>query len=256
MTEMTGSEAAERVHRALAVPSRRRLMSLLREADGLLGVDELATATGLSVATVRHHLVALADAGLVRATAAAGPGRGRPKLRYTAVRATDAEAAGAGAGDSAYHDLAAALVEALAEQTAGGVKPAGGVTSVDHEKTASGVTPVDGEKTAARAAGRAWGRRLTRSGATGTAPAERVFAHAARMGFDPEQVPAPAGTARVLLHACPYRDLARRSPEVVCALHQGVLDGLLEDGDTRADLTPFVGPDLCRADLRRAPAAT
>ncbi|MFI6941423.1 helix-turn-helix transcriptional regulator [Streptomyces sp. NPDC050418] len=226
MTEKAGGEAAERVHRALAVPSRRRLMSLLREADGLLGVDELAAAAGLSVTTVRHHLAALADAGLVRATAAAGPGRGRPKLRYTAVRAAPADPA---ADDTAYRDLATALVDALAAQSAQGRKPA------------------------ARAAGRAWGRRLTAASEGTAAPAERVLAHAARMGFAPEPAPAPAGTERLLLHACPYRELARERPEIVCALHQGVLDGLLEHSGTTAALVPFVTPDLCRADLHPSP---
>ncbi|MFD6892891.1 ArsR/SmtB family transcription factor, partial [Streptomyces sp. NPDC059957] len=80
MTEMPRDVDAQRVHHALAVPSRRRLMALLREADGLLGVDDMAAGSGLSVATVRHHLAALAEAGLVTATASAGPGRGRPRL--------------------------------------------------------------------------------------------------------------------------------------------------------------------------------
>ncbi len=199
-------------------------MSLLREADGLLGVDALAAAAGLSVATVRHHLAALAEAGLVRATASAGPGRGRPKLRYTAVRTTPPDPDTT--GDTAYRDLAAALMDALAAQ---------------------------GRKPAARAAGRAWGRRLAQAGEGAAPPAERVFAHAARMGFAPEAAPAPAGTERLLLHACPYRELARDRPEIVCALHQGVLDGLLEDSGTGADLVPFVGPDLCRADLHPGP---
>ncbi|MFE0099891.1 helix-turn-helix transcriptional regulator [Streptomyces sp. NPDC059009] len=250
MTEMTGkdSEAAERVHRALAVPSRRRLMSQLREADGLLGVDELAAATGLSAATVRHHLASLADAGLVRATTVAGPGRGRPKLRYTAVRAAPGTPAAPGLPASsgtpdgpegrADHDLAAALAEALA-------------THAD-------------AKPAARAAGRTWGHELAASDTPARTPAGtpapagqrgattwgRVFAHAARSGFEPEEAPAPDGTRRVLLRGCPYRDLARARPEVICSVHQGVLDGLLDGTGTAAELRPFVGPELCRADLR------
>ncbi|MGH4028633.1 helix-turn-helix transcriptional regulator [Actinomycetota bacterium Odt1-20B] len=234
MTEMTGkgSEAAERVHRALAVPSRRRLMSQLREADGLLGVDELAAATGLSAATVRHHLASLADAGLVRATTVAGPGRGRPKLRYVAVRAAPgAPAAPVAPAEHADHDLAAALAEALAAHA--------------------------DAKPAARAAGRDWGHALVASGAPAPAQADtpattwgRVFAHAARSGFEPEEAPAPDGTRRVLLRGCPYRDLARARPEVICSVHQGVLDGLLDGTGTEAELRPFVGPELCRADLR------
>ncbi|WP_405497100.1 ArsR family transcriptional regulator [Streptomyces sp. NBC_00096] len=214
MTEMPRGVDAQRVHHALAVPSRRRLMTLLREADGLLGVDDMAAATGLSVATVRHHLAALAEAGLVTATTSAGGGRGRPRLRYAPTRADPAERP----AEAAFRELAAALAEA-----------------------------VGGGPGASREAGRGWGRQLA-----GEGPAvEQVFAVAARMGFAPRDEPDPdPGTRRVLLHDCPYRELARARPEVVCAVHQGVLDGLLESSGTTARLLPFVGPDLCAAELR------
>lgn len=191
-------------------------MTLLREADGLLGVDDMAAATGLSVATVRHHLAALSEAGLVTATASAGPGRGRPRLRYAATR----PAPGEEPADTPFRELAEALAAA-----------------------------VGGGPGASREAGLDWGRRLA-----GTGPAaERVFAAAARMGFAPRDAPGPdPGTRRVLLHECPYRELARARPEVVCAVHQGVLDGLLESGGTTVRLLPFIGPDLCAADLRTA----
>ncbi|MFZ3467836.1 helix-turn-helix transcriptional regulator [Streptomyces sp. 4.24] len=216
MTEMPRVVDVQRVHHALAVPSRRRLMALLLEADGLLGVDDLAAATGLAVATVRHHLAALADAGLIASTAEAGPGRGRPRLRYAATRADPHEHS----ADAPFRELAEALAAA-----------------------------VGGGPGASREAGLGWGRRLAGSG-----PAvERVFAVAARMGFAPRVGPGPdPATRRVLLHDCPYRELARARPEVVCAVHQGVLDGLLEATGTTARLLPFIGPDLCAADLRTA----
>lgn len=189
-------------------------MTLLREADGLLGVDDMAAATGLSVATVRHHLAALAEAGLVAATASAGQGRGRPRLRYAPTRADPAQRP----AESPFRELAEALAEA-----------------------------VGGGPGASREAGRGWGRRLAGHGPA----AEQVFAVAARMGFAPRDEPGPGpGTRRVLLHDCPYRELARSRPEVVCAVHQGVLDGLLESSGTTARLLPFVGPDLCAAELR------
>ncbi|MET9852847.1 ArsR family transcriptional regulator [Streptomyces sp. NPDC006450] len=213
MTGMPRGVDAQRVHHALAVPSRRRLMTLLREADGLLGVDDMAAATGLSVATVRHHLATLTEAGLVTATASAGPGRGRPRLRYAAGRPDPEEEA-----DTPFRELAQALAEA-----------------------------VGGGPGASREAGLGWGRRLAGSGPA----AERVFAAAARMGFAPGDAPGPApGTRRILLHECPYRELARARPEVVCAVHQGVLDGLLESSGTTVRLLPFIGSDLCAADLR------
>ncbi|MFG2873759.1 helix-turn-helix transcriptional regulator [Streptomyces sp. NPDC048337] len=211
MTEMTGGD---RVHRALAAPSRRRLIALLRESGGARGAAELAAATGLSVATVRHHLAALAEAGLVRATTRAGPGRGRPRLTWTAVGA----ASGVGTPDAPYRELADALAGALA-----------------------------GNADASRAAGRDWGRRLAAAG--GGHPAERVVELASRMGFRPEETPAPGRDRRVLLHGCPYRETARARPEVICSVHQGVLDGLLEGTGMGARLRPFVAPELCAVEL-------
>ena len=86
----------------------------------------------------------------------------------------------------------------------------------------------------------------------------------ARMGFGPELTPAAtskSGTQQTIrLHACPVRDLARAHPEVGCALHRGLLQGLLaspaatEGHSTtpprpvmQAELEPFVEPDLCLA---------
>ncbi len=70
------------------------------------------------------------------------------------------------------------------------------------------------------------------------------------MGFGPELPPsANPGARTILLHACPVRELAAAHPEVGCALHQGLLDGLLEDQHSalRGELEPFVEPELCVA---------
>lgn len=212
MTETTGGPADGEVHRALAVPSRRRLIALMREADGVLGAAELAAAAGLSVATVRHHLTALSEAGLVRACARPGrPGPGRPALGWTALPAPSSESAQS--ADTPYRELAGSLATALA-----------------------------GDAGRARAAGRDWGRTLAVPGAE---PAGRVAALAARLGFDPE----PGADGRVLLHGCPYRVMARALPEVICSVHQGMLDGLLEGTGTEAVLHPFLSPGLCSVEL-------
>ncbi|MFJ6699452.1 helix-turn-helix transcriptional regulator [Streptomyces sp. NPDC091272] len=201
------------LHRALAVPSRRKLLALLREAAGPLGVSELAEASGLSVATVRHHLAELADAGLAVSSPSPGPGRGRPRHHW---------APGPGAAhDEAHRDLARAL--------------------------ACGWT---GDGRSARAAGRAWGERLPQ--VAGDGPTERTLAASARMGFGPVRASGPPGGTRVLLTACPYRDLARARPDVICALHQGLLDHTLRSTGTRALLRPFIAPDLCAAELTTA----
>ncbi|MFI5986215.1 ArsR family transcriptional regulator [Streptomyces sp. NPDC051555] len=203
---------------ALAAPSRRRLLALLREADGALpSVPELTDATGLSTATVRHHLAVLGKAGLVTATPAPGPGRrrGRPRLRYAATESGGEDRA------EAFRDLADALAEAV-------------------------VKTADGDRAGPRSAGREWGRRLAASRPPAPA-AEQVFALTARLGFRPRREP---GDARVLLCHCPYGRLVHTHPDVVCAVHEGVLEGLLESTDTTAELRPCVGPGPCAALLR------
>ena len=57
---------------------------------------------------------------------------------------------------------------------------------------------------------------------------------------------------RILLHHCPFLEAARQHPEVVCAVHVGLMDGVLGQMGARARtdrLEPFVAPDLCIAHL-------
>ena len=79
-----------------------------------------------------------------------------------------------------------------------------------------------------------------------------------RMGFDPELVPpeksTPGNQRTIRLHSCPVRDLARDHPEVACALHRGLLQGLAGPTEPvgsapamHAELEPFVEPELCLA---------
>lgn len=81
------------------------------------------------------------------------------------------------------------------------------------------------------------------------------------MGFAPELVaavpPMPRRERIIRLHACPVRDLARTRPEVVCEVHRGLLEGLLDKPATaegvrrhrrqtmKAHLAPLVEPELC-----------
>jgi predicted ArsR family transcriptional regulator len=61
-----------------------------------------------------------------------------------------------------------------------------------------------------------------------------------RIGFDPEQ-----DGAAIRLPSCPFRAAAREHPEVVCAVHRGLVDQLLEGTSAGARLLPFVEPELC-----------
>jgi predicted ArsR family transcriptional regulator len=97
-------------HRVLAGLTRSRLLAVLRQADGPVGVRELAETVGLHPNSVREQLDQLVDAGLVSRSIAPPAGRGRPGLRY--VAAPDQ-------GDpdpNAYRELAGVLADQLALQ--------------------------------------------------------------------------------------------------------------------------------------------
>jgi len=71
-----------------------------------------------------------------------------------------------------------------------------------------------------------------------------------RIGFGPEP-----GDGRIRLHACPFREAAREQPQVVCAVHRGLVDRLLEPTGIRPRLLPFVEPELCVVELESSGAA-
>ena len=211
----SADEAAATVHRALADPRRRQLVGLLREAAEPLGVAALAEMLGLHANTVRWHLRALEEAGIVSSSTLPPQGRGRPGLVYAPVQRADAGAE--------YRQLATLLAGTL-----GGIEGGGA-----H----------------AEAAGRTWGAYLvdrSEPGAAAPTPAEtmaRVLRVLDRHGFDPV-----ADGSDVVLRACPFGELARTHGDVICRAHRGILEGALAEIDAPLRLVAFdafTGPGLC-----------
>ncbi len=173
---------------------------------------ELSEASELHPNTLRAHLEGLVDRGyVVRATEPA-TGRGRPAHRYTVAGPRPAPAA-------ELTGLAVALAGAVAR------------SSVNPEEDA-------------RQAGRAWGHRLAEDrGGTAPAPVDAL----ADMGFDPQPDSADPGAVR--LTRCPLLDAAREAPNIVCGVHQGLVEGLLEHAGASTpgvDLQPFAEVGACR----------
>jgi predicted ArsR family transcriptional regulator len=106
-------------------------------------------------------------------------------------------------------------------------------------------------------AGRQWGQFLTQRPAPlqrldGRAASERLVGMFAALGFQPEL--ADDGR-RILLHHCPFREVAERQPQVVCSVHLGLLRGALAQLGAPVEATrlePFVTPRLCVAHLQQA----
>lgn len=101
-------------------------------------------------------------------------------------------------------------------------------------------------------AGRRWGRHLREA-----EPDASIVQLLDQEGFAAEQ-----HGDRVEMRRCPFYALAERSPQVVCTLHHGIIDGALAEAgseQTVEQLDPFVEPGLCIARLsatkRAAPPA-
>ena len=225
----------------LASPVRRRIV------DALVAVDPsgpapartaaaLAAEVGLHVTTVRFHLDQLVAAGIVTSETRRQGGAGRPHKLY-------ALAAGS-LGDvdpqsevGSLRLLSGLLVEALTEG-------------------------VDGGRMSPAEAGRRWALENVPATEEG-APADtagRWLGKIAQMvdvlqewGYTPDVSTSDGGrVAEVTLAHCPFLDLARTNPAVVCGIHRGLIAGSLErlgENAARVSLEPFVGPTTCRAHI-------
>jgi len=199
-------------------PQRALVLDELRH-KGLLTVSELAATTGLHENTIREHLDGLAEVHLIGREQAPASGRGRPAWRYSARPVQQS---------TRTRDYAG-LATALAAQIAG----------------TSAAPAAD-----ALAAGERWGRSLVAdlpAEPTRQAARHRVTALLTELGFSPTA----DGQHRWLrLERCPLLDAARQYPDVVCAVHAGLVRsalislGAAPDHD-QVDLRPFAEPGAC-----------
>lgn len=202
-------------HSAMASPRRRQVLKALVSSSEPLDATTIAGQLGLHVTTVRFHLDQLTTAGLARRRAGSEKRRGRPRMLYvpaTTVRDEDARLQ---------------LIDVLA----------------------SAIARDDDSAAAALQAGRAWAEHF---GATDPDdPLPGLVEVLDRLGFGPDPDPAK-DSVEIRLRTCPFRSAAREHPDVICAVHRGLIDRLLEDTVTQARLLPFVEPHLCLILLQEA----
>lgn len=208
----------------LPVGNRRtEVLSLLRQADLPMSAAEVAEATGLHVNTARFHLDGLVEDGLADRATEPRETPGRPRILYSSE--------GPSLGPRSYELLAEMLTGLVSSMNDAGPATVG--------------------------LGKAWGRHLVER----AAPSQRMdtaeaVARLDRMldavGFRPESHATESGV-EVRLQRCPFREVAEKHTDVVCAIHLGLMQGALEELDaplTATSLQPFVTPHLCVAHLR------
>jgi predicted ArsR family transcriptional regulator len=193
----------------LAQSTRARLFAALAELQTPATTADLAKRLGLHVNGVRRQLERLHDEGLVRRERARGH-RGRPRDIWS----VSGEAPpGLQTEEEPYLELARWLARAIPSRP--------------------------GRAEEIQEAGRRIGYDLApdQSGDPGAA----FTGVLRRLGFQPsvEEDPEREGGSLCRLGKCPYAQSVKENPEIICALHRGITEGLLERLKPEARLTRF-----------------
>jgi predicted ArsR family transcriptional regulator len=200
------------VHKALADDTRYRLYRYLRLSGRPVPVRELSTRLSLHPNTLRPHLRRLEDAGLVSSEVHRGTSVGRPQVMYAAIDREERE----GRDYRLLGDILAGLLTG----------------------------PRQRER--AEAVAKEWGvyligRSVPRPNARGPSGLNLAVLQEAlaEAGFDPRFRRRSAKVVEISLRDCPFRDLLDDHRELVCAVHRGLLEGMLSASRPPLRLSEF-----------------
>ena len=214
------SETDARRPRAQGDSTRSRILRYLEESGGPVRVATIAAHLGLNHNGVRRHLTVLRDAGLVVEERAAPGVPGRPPLEYRAVRS------GGERPEAMYEELAVLLLA------------------------------LRGDDRPPREAGVDEGRRLVSSEPalrSGTPPAteslERLQAEEARRGFEPE-LRRSGSAVELVAGRCSVERAATADPDVVCEIHRGMIEGMLQGTGGKLEVRATFREDPSRGGCR------
>lgn len=223
----------------LASPVRRSIVDALANegpagGSGAMTAAELGALVGLHVTTVRFHLDQMVAAGIVESAVRREGGAGRPRKVYSLAPGS-LDDVDARAEVDHLRLLSGLLAQTLTEGVSGhSVTPAeaGRRWALEHVPAEPDAVPAD-------TPGR-WLGKLA-----------QMIDVLQEWGYTPELRTTEGGrTAEVTLEHCPFLDLARANPAVVCGIHRGLIAGSLSqlgETATRVSLEPFVDDTTCLA---------
>jgi predicted ArsR family transcriptional regulator len=206
--------------KALGDNTRYAIYLELARASVPRSTSDVAEALGLHPNTVRPHLERMRDVGLLDVEVDSRGTVGRPQHRYSL--ASDAPSLG-------LEPPTFPLMAGLLANVAAAFEP-------DSEAVAS--------------VGREHGRHAgaVRAGDGGCLASVR--GELTDLGFDPVEQTDGAVTTIAFTH-CPFRSLAEAFPELVCHLHRGVVEGMVEvlGGATVERFATLADRDPCQVEL-------
>lgn len=223
MAQLTG-ESDPKVAKALAAPTRARILDLIR-VEGPLTAKEVAARSGLHPNVARGHLDVLVDASLATVRWRRLPGGGRPAKLYETAPAHVER------GTTLVADMLATLIE----QTGFEMDPARKVAYDTGDRLGRRYRPTSEHPTFDEQV-LALVRALSEvSGAT------RISARG-------------EGWVEVEDRDCPFRGIAQAHPEVACSLDKALKEGVMQafGADAYVEQVTSVawGDDVCREVVR------
>lgn len=201
-------------------PRRGAVLDALRAAGVAVTAEQIAATLDIHPNTARFHLRGLVSDGMAEQASEPRAVRGRPRALYRARTEV--------AGGRSYLMLAQMLAQSMA---------------------------ATGDRAAVERTGRAWGEHLlAESGPamSSTEPKEvavRLESVLDSIGFAP-QIAVEGSDIEVTLGHCPFLEVARRQPDLVCGMHEALIQGVLNGLDSGMQvrrLLPFVSPGRCTA---------
>lgn len=186
------------VLKALGDNTRYAIYLELARSPLPLATADIADVLDLHVNTVRPHLERMREVGLLQVETSGRGGVGRPQHRYSLAP----DAPSLGLEPSPFPTLARVLLSAAAR------------AGLDRGDLAD--------------AGRVQGAADADQWPDGADVVEALIIEQAKLGFDPAVIELEASATMAFTH-CPFRDLAETHPELVCALHCGLVEGFVDE---------------------------
>lgn len=218
------------VLKALGDNTRYAIYLELARSPRPLATADVAAVLDLHPNTVRPHLERMRDVGLLQVQSESRGGVGRPQHLYSLA----ADAPSLGLEPASFPILARMLLRIAAS---------------------TGADAADALD-AGRDQGRVDGERLRHRGCLSA-----VVGQLDAMGFDPalliDSDPVAGAEAVTIAFAhCPFRDLATQRPDLLCSLHRGLIEGVVDviGGGEVVGFGSLVDRDPCQVEIR-LPAA-
>ena len=236
------------VFKALGDSTRYAIYTELSRVPSPLSTAELADRLDLHPNTVRPHLERMREVGLLEMSTDSHGAVGRPQHRWSVVAA----APSLGLEPAGFRLLAHLLADVAARGGLGEDE----LRAIGRAQGLTWVVPTSLSRDRVRPA------EPVGSGQACRQALRALVDQLAELGFDPAVDERP-GFATVAFARCPFRELATAFPDVVCRLHHGLTEGLLDAVSAGAAVGAGTGVDVelrsfatlldedpCRAELQ------